>query len=772
MIDSKYDWELNDTINDQNEVKQLANELSLSPIIVNLLFNRGYHDADSINQFLNPDPANLGDPFAIHDMEIGIERITQAIENNEQITVYGDYDADGLTSTAIMYETLTEIGANVNYYIPNRFDDGYGPNVDAFERIINDGTTLIVTVDNGVTGFDAVDFANQHNCDVVITDHHEIAERGVPDACAVIHARYPDDEYSFGYLSGAGIAFKVATALLDEIPQECLDLVTIGTIADLVSLTGENRILTKFGFQAIQNTERPGLKDLLENANLTGKPINEHSIGFGIGPRLNALGRMGDANVGVELLTTIDDAKAKQLADSTEQLNHDRRKLVSDIFKEASEQAETPKNRAKNTLIVMGTNWHEGVVGIVASRLVDKYHKPSIVLDLNPETGVAKGSGRSIEGFNIFKAIEPARDYMEKFGGHDMAIGLSVAKDQVPQVAEMLEANFHRPAKQTTNKPKLSVDALISVDQIDNQLYEGLSKMAPFGTDNLQPHFEVHPEMVTNAQTMGSKKTHLRFIMKGTKRRLNAVAFGMANDIETIHNMPNAIQLVGCVEMNSWNNRQSLQFMVKDVRSDGTEIVDFRTDSINASMFQEDGTYVVFHRKLLDKLRPYISEKSNIIWYNDLSTEMLSNVVTIVDCPDTMDDLKQITPLLSNCKVVLYLFKPHFVHISGLPTRTQFGMLFKLLSSQPQVQINQNLNQLAQRLNVDRNLIIFMVKVFQELNFVSINEGILTMVDNPKKQDLMSSNAYHKRQLQLQSEQQLLLSNSADLVELFNDLIG
>ncbi|MHA8138489.1 single-stranded-DNA-specific exonuclease RecJ [Lactobacillaceae bacterium Scapto_B20] len=391
MIDSKYDWELTlPKASDHDQIHAIANELQISSTIVQILFERGYQDLDTIKQFLNPNPGQLGDPFLIHDMQKGIDRITQAIENDEQITVYGDYDADGLTSTAIMYETLTELGANVDYYIPNRFTDGYGPNSDAFARIIDGGTTLIVTVDNGVTGFDAVDFANQHGCDVVITDHHEIPAKGTPDAYAVIHARYPGAEYSFGEFSGAGVAFKVATALLDEIPQECLDLVTIGTIADLVSLTGENRVLASFGFKAIQSTERPGLQGLLANANLADGAISEHSIGFGIAPRLNALGRMDDANIGVELLTTLDDQRAKELADLTETLNNQRRKLVTDIFKAACQQAEAPEHRNQNTLIVMGNDWQEGVVGIVASRLVDKYHKPTIVLDINEETGIAK----------------------------------------------------------------------------------------------------------------------------------------------------------------------------------------------------------------------------------------------------------------------------------------------------------------------------------------------------------------------------------------------
>ncbi|UQS86485.1 single-stranded-DNA-specific exonuclease RecJ [Nicoliella spurrieriana] len=771
MIDSKYEWQLVDSNQDLSSIQELSTQLNLNPIALKILFQRGIKTTSQIRAFLNPDPNDLADPFLFHDMDKGVARITEAVENGEQITVYGDYDADGLTSTAIMYETLTEMGANVDYYIPNRFNDGYGPNVDAFSRIIDGGTTLIVTVDNGVTGFEPVTFANQHNCDVIITDHHEIPEQGVPDAYAVIHARYPGAEYPFGYFSGAGVAFKVATALLDELPQECLDLVTIGTVADLVSLTGENRILTKFGCQAIQNTQRPGLIKLLELASLTNKPINEHSIGFGIAPRLNALGRMGDANAGVELLTTLDDEQANELSQQTELLNKQRRKLVSDIFKAACEQVDHNHQDAKKTLVVAGPNWHEGVVGIVASRLVDKYHKPTLVLNIDPKTGIAKGSGRSIEGFNLFKALQPARDEMLKFGGHDMAVGLSVKKSLIERVASILENNFKAPVAGKTAKPNLMVDAKIDVDQIDKSLSDSLTQMAPFGTDNSQPLFEVTPKMVNNVQTMGNRNAHLRFTINGEQHRINAVAFSKGNLLSSIQATPNAIEMVGTIEVNTWNNRTSLQMMVKDLKSDGIEILDRRTKQLNQRMFKTEGTYVFFNRKLLNKLTPYINEKSNIIWYNDLSTEIDSDVVTIVDCPDTIDDLKRVAHFIGNSKVVLYLFKPHYIYSSGLPTRSQFGQLFRILGSLAPFNINQQLPLVVQKLGLDRNLTIFMIKVFQELKFVQIDNGLLQMNPNPKKQDLISANSYHNRQIQLESEKQLLLPNSATLVTLFNSLL-
>ncbi|MHA8138488.1 single-stranded-DNA-specific exonuclease C-terminal domain-containing protein [Lactobacillaceae bacterium Scapto_B20] len=353
-----------------------------------------------------------------------------------------------------------------------------------------------------------------------------------------------------------------------------------------------------------------------------------------------------------------------------------------------------------------------------------------------------------------------------------MAVGLSVASDQIDQVAEMLEANFHLPPEIKSGQPKLKLAAKLSVDQINNEFYEALNQLAPFGTDNEEPVFAINPNMVTNVQTMGAKNNHLRFVLNGEKQRLNAVAFNQSDALDTLRNMPNAIKLAGKVSMNSWQNRQNLQFIVEDMQLTGNEIVDYRTQSLNPAMFKPEATYVFFHQELIEKLRPYINEKSSIVWYNDLSTEISSDVVTIVDCPDSLADLKQVSQLIGDLKVVLYLFKPAYVSANGLPNRKQFGMLFKLLSASKQVMINQQLDALANHLNLNRELVIFMVRVFQELNFVSIQNGVLQINPHPEKQDLLTSKAYQQRQQQLKSEQQLLLPNTAALVNLFNDLIN
>ncbi|MFT8882337.1 MAG: single-stranded-DNA-specific exonuclease RecJ [Lentilactobacillus hilgardii] len=369
MIDSKFKWQIKQNT-DPQQVQALSEALKIDPLIASILLQRGVSTEEAAQDFLTPSSKDFHDPYLMHDMKKGIARIQHAVENEEQITVYGDYDADGITSTTIMYEVLNDLGANVDYYIPNRFSDGYGPNVDAFEKIINNGTTLIITVDNGVAGNEAIDVANSLHCDVLVTDHHSLPEV-LPNAYAIIHPRVKNQEgraYPFGDLSGAGVALKVAQALMEDLPIDLIDVAAIGTVADIVSLKDENRAIVKFGLNAIRNTQRPGLLALIKAADIDLSKFDEQDIGFGIAPRLNSLGRIDDANIGVELLSTFDDQKATELAKFADHQNDSRKSLVDEFYQQAVQMVESSgdaKNRS--TLVVVGDDWHQGVLGIVAS---------------------------------------------------------------------------------------------------------------------------------------------------------------------------------------------------------------------------------------------------------------------------------------------------------------------------------------------------------------------------------------------------------------------
>ncbi len=751
MISANFDWKHTNT-KLSNDATTIGKSLSISPRIVESLIEKGYDSEDKINGFLNPQLSDLRDPFLLHDMEKACKRIFSAIENDEKITVYGDYDADGITSTSVMYETLENLGANVEYFVPNRFTDGYGPNPEVYKRLINDGTKLMVTVDNGVSGKESVDVANEMGCDVIITDHHQMPDE-LPDAYAIVHARYPGHEYPFGEFSGVGIAFKVATALLGELPEEFLDLAAIGTVADLVSLTDENRVIVKYGLQMIANTERPGLYSLAKLAGIK-EVVNEQSIGFGLAPRLNALGRMGSASSGVELLTTFDDIKAEELAKDTEDQNKKRRKFVEDISTEAIIQAQTQPESA--VLVVYGQNWHEGVVGIVASRLVEQFHKPSIVMNLDTNTRILKGSGRSVEGFNLFDAINGMRDQMVSFGGHEMAVGLSIKEDDVTALTEHLDkyAKEHELSDQV--KAPLNIFADLSCSDVNEDLFNQVQLLAPFGTDNEFPVFEFTPQNVTNVQTMGKDNSHLKFQMVDHGSRVNVLAFKNGALADDLLANSDAMKVAGHLEKNTWKGRTTIQIMLDDMYSSGVEIVDKRTQVVAKEMFEPAAAYLFFNEKLYNKLRPFVGSDSTVGLYPDLSSFNKFDNIIIVDCPSDISHLQDALSEISFNSVTFYLFKNHYIFKKGMPNRAQYAKLFKFIKTHNNIQIHDKVDEISRYLGIDRDIFIFMVNVFNELNFVYINDGIMNYNPDLVNSDLSNSHAYQNREKQIEAEKQLL----------------
>lgn len=392
-------WKLINQVVEHNKITELSESLSSSPLFAGLLLNRGLDTKEKAEAFLTPDESWIHDPFLLFDMDKVVERITTAIEAGEKIVVYGDYDADGVTSTSVLKETLEMLGAEVDFYIPNRFTDGYGPNVRVFEELIEEGASLILTCDNGVSGHEAIQKANELGIDVIVTDHHELPET-IPEAYGIIHPRHPAGAYPFGDLAGVGVAFKLATALLGEFPVELLDLVAIGTIADLVSLTGENRALVKQGLAVLKSSERIGLSALIKAAGVTQETVTEETVGFALAPRLNAVGRLGEAKPAVELLTTFDEEEANSLATFINKKNEERQAYVAEITEEAFQMI-ADLTEEPSVYILARQNWHEGVLGIVASKVVEKTGKPALVLNIDETGSYVKGSGRSISSYHL-----------------------------------------------------------------------------------------------------------------------------------------------------------------------------------------------------------------------------------------------------------------------------------------------------------------------------------------------------------------------------------
>lgn len=767
MINSRFKWQLQPAADSATVKKVRQEDKQLSPIIAELLVNKGLTSATAVKDYLQPNPESIHDPFALHDMDKAVARIEQAVENGEQITVYGDYDADGITSTALLYETLEEIGAKVNYYIPNRFKDGYGPNLAAYQRLIEQGTQLLVTVDNGVSGKKVIDQVMDQGIDVVITDHHEMPSN-LPNAVAIVHPRYPHSEYPFPDLSGVGVAFKLACALTGEFAEEQLDLVAIGEIADVVSVTDENRVLITMGLQVLRQGNRPGIHELVKLAGLNEAKLTDQDIGFGIAPRLNALGRIDDANVGVQLLTTFDETVGQQLAQKVEQANQQRRELVDQITKEALVQAQSPKNTQQPVLLLLGKNWHQGVLGIVASRIREQTGKPTIVASVMDNETVAKGSGRSGDNFNLFTALDQHRDLMETFGGHPAACGLSFESNKVEQLRAVLTTAAHQQNLDPTAQLPLQIAAKLSIAQVNEQLYSDLLTLAPFGPRNEEPVFEfddVRPQMV---KVMGKHNEHLKFTIGDDTNKITVIAFGNASLSPALRASGSKVDIVAKVSINEWNGHRQVQLMLVDLRVNGAAVLDERTGHLLPQHFALAGEYVVWNNRLRANIAPHVGANHALSPEQAVQMDLGAKIVTIVDLPPELNQLRQIfsndstSPAL--VRLLLAPVQPS-VYSAGVPNRNEFAKVYQFLSQYPQLRWPSQQKQVGNYLKLGRDRLNLIIQVFSELGFVTISNGVLKLQPVKERVTLEQTAPYKKIIAQYQTEETLIYSDAPTVIQ-------
>lgn len=545
-------------------VRQLQTKLNIDAITATIVAQKGYTTPETAFQYLQPGIDQLHDPMQLHDMDKAFERLTEAAFGGEKIVVYGDYDLDGVTSTAVMIEALEVLGADVTGYIPNRFSDGYGPNIETYKRLIDDGAQVIVTVDNGVTGHEAVAYAMSQGVDVIITDHHEMGTT-LPEAFAIVHPRHPDGHYPFDDLSGVGVAFKVAQALLNdgqpiadksELPTEMLDLVALGEIADMVSLTDENRTLVSWGLKQINDSPRPGLSALLKNAGqVSNQPIISETVSFKIAPRLNAVGRLGDASLALDLLLSQDDDTATEIASQIEAINVQRQEIVEEVFGAAKQMALSDAHSNDQVLVVAGQEWHQGILGIVASRLVELLQKPVIVLSL--VSGSYKGSGRTYNDFDLYKFMGQYRSLYDAFGGHASALGLTISEANLVHLQAQL-ANL--PALEITPKA-VDVNLMLAPQDLTTKVYDDLTLLEPFGTGNRQPLFEIQNPKIEKAITMGTTKQHIKLTLPN---QIEAVGFNHP-EWTSIVIAPKNISFVATLGINYFRGVKRVQLLLTDV---------------------------------------------------------------------------------------------------------------------------------------------------------------------------------------------------------------
>nr|WP_242585283.1 single-stranded-DNA-specific exonuclease RecJ [Enterococcus sp. DIV0242_7C1] len=757
---AKYAWRLQEKSELPAEFTEILTNEKINPLLGQILWHRGVQSAEALETFLRPTIENLYDPFLMYDMEKAVTRIQDAVAQGEKILVYGDYDADGITSTTVMKEAIELIGGEVDYFLPNRFKHGYGPNLSVFKEQIEEGVQLIVTVDNGVAGHEAIEYAETQGVNVIVTDHHELPS-DLPNAFAIIHPKHPKGSYPFSDLAGVGVAFKVATALLGELPVEFLDLVAIGTIADLVSLTDENRVLVKMGLEMIQTGERIGLDMLIHLAELKKESISEENIGFTIGPRLNALGRLGDAAPGVELMTTFDEEEAQQIAMYVNSQNEERKEIVSRITKEAFELIDP----ADSVHVLAKQGWHEGVLGIVAGRIMQDTGKPTIVLTIDEHNELAKGSGRSVSALNLFDALNEIRESFTHFGGHHMAAGMTLPVENISKVKEHLLNYLEVKQIDLSQGQELLIDETLKIEEVTLPFIQQLKILAPFGTDNPVPNFLFEDVSIEHSKQIGADKSHLKFQLVQSSAKLDAIAFQMGSQIDELGQGKTNVS--GQLSINEWNGNKKPQLMVNDFSVDGMQLFDLRGKNNRQKEIPVTNTLFIYfnenNQKLIDNPaanRVLFSQLEDIL--ETIKTNQIEQLV-FVDCPDDHSLIKQITLQGQIERVYLMGISPEEAYLNGVGTREQYAQLFKFVKQQEQVDVRYKLDNVAQYLNIQKKLLIFMIQVFFDLGFVTIENGVLRKVEKPENHPLTESTVYQTRLKRIKTEEFLLYSDRETL---------
>ena len=555
-------WEINRT--DEEKVKEIENKYHINNLLAKILVNRGITTEKNIKEFLNPTRKDFYNPYLMPDMEKAVERILKAIEDKEKVLIYGDYDVDGITSVTVLKSFLEERGLNVDEYIPNRLDEGYGLNKPAVEKIANEKYTLMITVDCGISAIEEVKYANDLGLEIIITDHHEPGER-LPEAIAIVDAKRKDNKYPFRNLAGVGVVFKLIQAISEKIGLEekeylkYLDIVCIGTISDIVPLVDENRVIVKLGLKLVEQTRNIGLKTILQ---LSGyQKIDSTTISFGIAPRINACGRMGHQEEALKLFLSTNKEEVTQLAEKLNEYNRQRQEKEKQIFSEALEKIKKKSINEDRIMVIDGENWHHGVIGIVASKITEMYFKPSILLCFEGDEG--KGSGRSIPGFDLHEALTRCDESLEKFGGHSMAIGLSVKKDKLEDLRKKLD-DIAKEKQIDKIVPILKIDAQVELKDINMQIVESLKQLEPFGEENKVPLFVFKNLKIDSIRALSEGK-HIKLTLKqGNQNLINAMGFNLG-ELTNDYRIGDKVDVVGSLEINKFNGEESIQILLKDM---------------------------------------------------------------------------------------------------------------------------------------------------------------------------------------------------------------
>ncbi len=549
---------------DEEKIEEISKRFNISELLATVLVNRNIVEDDEIELFLNPTRKDFHDPYLMPDMKKAVDRIVKAIQIQEKTMIYGDYDVDGITSITVLSKFLKERGLDVGAYIPNRLNEGYGLNREAIKQIADEGYKLIITVDCGISGTEEVEYAYSLGMEVIVTDHHEPLDI-LPEALAVIDCKRKDNKYPFNSLAGVGVAFKLiqAIGMNLELPEKeylkFLDIVCIGTISDIVPLIDENRVIAKLGLKLIEQTRSPGVRALLNAAGYN--IVNSNTVSFGIAPRINACGRMGHERDALDLFLTENIVEANSITEKLNEYNKQRQNIEKRIFEEALSEIEKKKLDEKNVIVLGAENWHHGVIGIVSSKITELYFRPSILICFEGEEG--KGSGRSVPGFDLHGALCSASNSLEKYGGHEMAVGLSLKKSKFEEFKKIFE-EIAENAHTEQLVPVIKIDKEINLKDITIENVKTLKYLEPFGESNKTPIFIYRNLKIDSIRAL-SEGRHLKLTLKDGSTIINAIGFNMGKCSEE-YLIGDKVDVIGLLEINIFNVIENVQINMKDIR--------------------------------------------------------------------------------------------------------------------------------------------------------------------------------------------------------------
>ena len=706
-------WKISDIFREDYDSQTTV----LNPAIEQLVLARQLATAESLDTFAKEETIHH-DPFLFSEMSKIITRINEAIDQGEPILIYGDYDADGVTGTSILVRCLRELGALVDYYIPNRFYEGYGPNEDAFMQAIADGYQLVITVDNGIAGVDEAEILLEHGVDLIITDHHQVKET-LPRAYAILHPEL-DENYPFHHLSGAGVALKVAEALLQEvIPEDFYAIAMLGTIGDVVPLIDENRSIVKRGLAALRETEIEGLNAMMDLAGTEKSEVTEVNVGFELCPRLNAPGRMDEAALSVECLIAESEEEAKLIADQIESFNSERQKVTQKVLEEATKLVDAKTLAKKKVVILYSPNWHEGILGIVAGRLAKQWQKAVFVVTDDHE-GFLKGSARAVEGYHLFELLNKCQDLIERFGGHALAAGITFA----PENLQALEDKMNELLQEVEVTPSLQVDLSLPLADLNISFVEQLSILAPFGEGNRPPVIELKNVYVKNVKPIGNKLQHLKFTLYQEKHSVDVIAFNQAP--LAMYLTPDTLfSFVGEAKINDWNGNRSVQFHFIDVLCNEFQLIDLR----NRQAYEQ--------RK--DQLQ-LATTYTNAAEIDDIETLVINQL------PSSKEELMT---LITRKKPGNIVIAPLESNVTFAP-REKFVIVYKVVKQHGPITLNHQMINYFMRLGISKNDLLFILQVFFEVELVIIKNGSVFPTDSVTKRDLAEAPTYQSQKVKLE----------------------